>query len=223
MAASVPLLALRAESARLAAILRGLTDRQWTAPTRCTPWDAAALVAHITMTLERLGPMLDADPPARAEVDAAGYYRPDHRYAPETNAIRIDAAAERAAAGPAALTAAFDRTRSQVAGRCAREPAGRTVTTRHGDPMTLADFLTTRVVEVAVHGIDLADAVGLPRWTTAPAAGVVADLLLGDGDRLDRLGWNPVGFIAKATGREAMTDAERAEAERLGLTPLTLG
>ena len=32
--------------------------------------------------------------------------------------------------------------------------------------MTLADFVTTRVVEVAVHGIDLADAIGRPRWTT---------------------------------------------------------
>jgi hypothetical protein len=89
--------------------------------------------------------------------------------------------------------------------------------------MTLADFLTTRVVETAVHGIDLADALKQPRWTTPEAAAHVADLLLGDAGALAGLGMDPVAFIAKATGRETFTDAERALVESRGVTWLALG
>jgi hypothetical protein len=91
--------------------------------------------------------------------------------------------------------------------------------------MTLADFLTTRVVEVAVHGIDLADALDRPRWTTPEAAAHLTALLLGPGrtDALPALDLDPVAFIAKATGRDAFTDTERAQADRHGLTWLALG
>ena len=50
--------------------------------------------------------------------------------------------------------------------------------TRHGDPMLLAEFLRTRVLELAVHGLDLAAALDREPWMTAPAAGVTEDLLL---------------------------------------------
>lgn len=217
------LAALAAESARLSLALKAITA--WDAPTRCAPWDAAALTAHITMTLARLAPMLDAPAPAVATVDAAGYYRPDERFSPEVNDIRIDSAAEAAKAGGPAVAAEFEAVWSAAVDQCAAEPVGRLVTTRHGDPMTLADFLTTRVVEVAVHGIDLADALGRPRWTTPEAAAHVAALLLGPGhdNALEALGLDPVGFIAKATGREDFTDAERAQVEARGITWLALG
>jgi hypothetical protein len=48
----------------------------------------------------------------------------------------------------------------QVDRLCRAEPEGRVVRTRHSDPMLLSEFLLTRVVEVAVHGLDLADALG---------------------------------------------------------------
>ncbi|MFI8504487.1 hypothetical protein ACIGFK_39190 [Streptomyces sp. NPDC085524] len=41
-----------------------------------------------------------------------------------------------------------------------KESERRVVRTRHGDAMLLADFMLTRVFEVAVHGSDLADALG---------------------------------------------------------------
>ncbi|MCD0445154.1 maleylpyruvate isomerase N-terminal domain-containing protein [Glycomyces sp. A-F 0318] len=225
MTAPAPLAALTAESARLAAVLDGLAPADWARPTRCDPWDAAALAAHVTMTTERLDAMLDAPEPAAATVDAAAYYRPDERFSPRTNAIRVDSATEAARAGGPAVAAAFAAAWRRVADRCAAEPLGRRVTTRHGDPMTLADFLTTRVVEVCVHGIDLADALDRPRWATPEAAAVVTGLLLGagHGDALAALGLAPVAFIAKATGREPFTGAERALAEDRGLTWLALG
>lgn len=219
------LTALNRESERLANVLADLTDADWARPTRCTPWDTAALAAHVTMTLARLGPMLDAAEPAAATVDAAGYYRPDERFSSGVNGIRIDSAAEAARDGGPAVAARFRDTWRTVVDRCAAEAPGRRVTTRHGDPMTLADFLTTRVVEVAVHGIDLADALDRPCWTTPEAAAHVAALLLGPGrgSVLAGLGLDTVAFIAKATGRGGFTPSERAAVEALGVTWLALG
>lgn len=217
------LTALRAESARLGAVLAGLEPADWARPTRCEPWDAAALVAHITTAVARLGPMLEAEPPAAASVDAAGYYAPDQRFSQAVNAVRVDSATEAARIGGPALAEAFAQTWKAATERCAQAGPDRLVTTRHGDPMTLADFVTTRVVETAVHGIDLADAIGRPRWTTTPAAACVASLLLGGTDQLESLGWEPVALIAKATGRDRLTGPEREQVDSLGITWLALG
>jgi uncharacterized protein (TIGR03083 family) len=223
MIAPSPLEALAAESERLSTVLTGLSVRDWARPTRCTPWDVAALAAHVTMAVGRLDAMLDAPAPAAAAVDAAGYYRPDERFSPAVNEDRLDSASEAARAGGAAVAARFDTTWRRAAARCAAEPSGRCVTTRHGDAMALTGFLTTRVVEVAVHGIDLADALGRPRWTAPAAAAVVTDLLLGEPTATAPAGLGAVDFIAKATGRDAFTAAERALVEARGVTWLALG
>jgi uncharacterized protein (TIGR03083 family) len=222
MIAPAPLPALAAETTRLSLALNGITA--WHAPTRCAPWDVAALTAHLTLAIGRLDAMLDAPEPPEATVDAAGYYRADHRFSPRTDQARLDTATEAAATGGAALAADFDRTCHRVLARCAEQSPDRRVTTRHGDPMTLTDFLTTRVVEAAVHGIDLADALGEPRWTTPEAQHVLTCLLLGPepATALADLGLEPVAFIAKATGRDPFTPAERAAAQARGLTRLTL-
>ncbi|RRR98333.1 maleylpyruvate isomerase N-terminal domain-containing protein [Glycomyces terrestris] len=218
-----PLTALAAETARMSLALTEITT--WDAPTRCVPWDAAALTAHVTGAIARLDAMLDAPEPAAAAVDAAGYYTPDARFSPEVNVVRVDTAARAGAAGGAAVAADFDATCHRVLTRCAAQDPGRRVTTRHGDPMTLDDFLTTRIVEAAVHGIDLADAVGAPRWTTPEAQQTVTFLLLGPGwaTALASLGLDPVAFIAKATGRDPFAPGERAAAEAAGLRPLAFG
>jgi uncharacterized protein (TIGR03083 family) len=222
---SSALTALDREAERLATILTGLDDDAWAAPTRCTPWDTAALAAHLTTALARLDPMLDAPEPPAARVDAAGYYRPDERFSPATDAIRIDSATAAARDGGPAVAARFHTTWRSAVERCAAEPASRRVTTRHGDPMTLTDFLTTRVVETAIHGIDLADALHRPRWTTPEAAAHLTGLLLGTGHRasLTALGLDPIAFIAKATGRDTFTETEHAQAEARGITWLALG
>lgn len=219
---SSPFAALTAECARLSRTASTLTAEQWEAPTRCLPWNTAELLAHITAALSRLTWMLDAAPPDAATVDAAGYYRPDTRFSPRTDTARIDEAAAAAKAGGPAVAESFHTTWRAVTDRCHTEPPGRLVTTRHGDAMTLEDFLVTRVVEVAVHGIDLADALGEPRWTTPEATRCTVDLLLDQPDALATLGWDPVAFIAEATGRDPMTEADRDRAASLGLTPLTL-
>jgi hypothetical protein len=171
--------------------------------------------------------MLDAPAPGEVEISAAEYYRPDDRFSPRTNGARIALAQDRAAEsadGPA-LAEDLRATWRRVDRLCRVEPAGRTVRTRHGDAMLLSEFLLTRVVEVAVHGLDLADALGRAPWLTPSAGDAVLELLLG-AERMaapDELGWSRPRFLRKATGRDPLDAAETARVERLGIRWLALG
>ncbi|GLW56020.1 maleylpyruvate isomerase N-terminal domain-containing protein [Kitasatospora phosalacinea] len=219
--------AFAAEAAAVEKALSGVGEAAWRRPTRCAPWTVAELFAHVVVVVGRLDGMLDAPAPARAEVTAAEYYRPDARFAPTANADRIALARDRAADGPA-LLAEHARTWRDADRRCRAEPDGRVVRTRHGDPMLLTDFLTTRVVELAVHGLDLADALDHAPWLTGPAADLLDALLLADGDAdpdavRAELGWDRPAFLRKATGRTPLDRAEQDVLARTGLTWLTLG
>jgi uncharacterized protein (TIGR03083 family) len=215
------LAAFVAEASALAGALSEVTEEAWERPSPCPPWTVAGLFGHVIVTVDRVPGMIAAAPPPAATVDAAGYYRPDERFSPPTNATRIAAGDDRAALPGPALVTEFTTISGYVAQLCRREPAGRVVRTRHGDAMLLTDFLLTRVVEVAVHGIDLAVALGRPAWTTPEAADAVCGLLLGGG--AVPLGWDRATFVRKATGRAAMTEAERAAMTRAGIRRLALG
>jgi hypothetical protein len=104
----------------------------------------------------------------------------------------------------------------------AAAPPGRLVRTRHGDAMALTEFLRTRVVEVAVHGLDLAEALDRRPWLTPTAAAVVADLVAGRPVPAD-LGWDALTLVRKATGRVPLTGAERAVLDRTGFRWLSFG
>ncbi|MFB6393607.1 maleylpyruvate isomerase family mycothiol-dependent enzyme [Polymorphospora lycopeni] len=219
--------ALRAEAAQLAAVLRELPADDWSRPTPCPPWNVAGLLGHVLTILEWLPGMLAAPAPPRATVSAAGYYRPDHRFATGTNAARIGLAERRVAdvADGAALAVEFDGTWRRIVEQCGREPADRVVRTRHGDAMLLTDFLVTRIVEVGIHGLDLATALDRRPWLTPAAAGVLTDLLLPDHGiaAVADLGWDEITFLRKATGRQPLTPAETARVEQRAIRWLTLG
>ncbi|MFD8596617.1 maleylpyruvate isomerase N-terminal domain-containing protein [Kitasatospora sp. NPDC059646] len=215
--------AFRAESGALAAATAGLSDEEWARATRCEPWAVAELLAHVRVAVGRVVDMLAAPEPDRATVTAVGYYRPDERFDAATNSARIALAREAAGADPAGE---FERTWREVAARFDAESDRRVVRTRHGDPMLLTEFMVTRVVELAVHGLDLADALDRPAWLTEQASDVLEALLLtgADGPSVRAaLGWDRATFLRKATGRAALDAAEQAEVERAGITWLTLG
>ncbi|MFE2423197.1 maleylpyruvate isomerase family mycothiol-dependent enzyme [Streptomyces hokutonensis] len=219
--------AFRLEATQLTQALTGVSAAEWCLPTRCAPWKVGDLLAHVRVVIAWLPGMLAAPAPTRAEVSAAEYYRPDDRFTPDTNATRIALAQHHAAEqlSGAALVDDFNATWRQVDRLCRAEPEGRVVRTWHGDPMLLSEFLMTRVVEVAVHGLDLADALGREPWLTPQAADLVQELLLGpDGTAaLEKLGWGQLGFLRKATGREQITKEEALDVNRLGIRWLTLG
>lgn len=215
------------EAGRLAQAVTGLSEADWRRPTGCVPWRVRDLLGHVRVVIAWLPGMLAAESPVRAEVSAAEYYRPDERFAEGTNAARILVAQQHAAAqgGGEALAADFAETWRRVHALCLAEPDGRIVRTRHGDAMLLSEFLLTRVVELAVHGLDLAAALDREPWLTSEAGDAVEGLLL-DGAgaaTVRRLGWDQVTFLRKATGREPISEAEAQAVRRAGIRWLTLG
>lgn len=228
--------AFRAESAALTPVVAGLTAADLERPSPCPPWTVAGLVGHIVVATGRVGRAVDAarEPGGAAGaagplIDARGYYRPDHRFSPAVNADRIDVAAALAArAGTAAtLAAELSAACEQTLALLASAPPEAEVRTRHGDRMLLTDFAVTRVVELGVHGLDLALALDRPAWLTGPAAAVIEELLLPDPGEAagmpELLHCDRAGVIARLTGRAKLSPAEQSALADAGVTALALG
>ncbi|WP_405104089.1 maleylpyruvate isomerase N-terminal domain-containing protein [Micromonospora sp. NBC_01412] len=213
--------AFRAECATLGAVLRGLDPADLDRPSGCPPWTVRELIAHVCTGAGRLTGMLAAPAPGAAEVDAAGYFGAA-KFAPEVDQARIDSARREARElpDPAAVAAEFDRAWQPADEAVGRQPPGRVVRTRHGDAMALAEFLVTRVVEVGVHGLDLAAALGREPWLTPAAAEVATALLTGGRDVPAELGWDRLTLVSRATGRVPLTDRERAVLDGAGVRRL---
>ncbi|AVT36051.1 maleylpyruvate isomerase N-terminal domain-containing protein [Plantactinospora sp. BB1] len=219
----------RGEAARLAGVLAGLTESDFARPTRCAPWNVRELVAHVSIGAGRMVGMLAEPAPPRAEVDAAAYFGPA-KFAPATDAARIDTARQHGAGSGTGRDIAEEFARTWRAGYAVSlaAPPGRLVRTRHGDPMTLEEFLVTRVVELGVHGLDLAAALDREPWLTEPAGELIAELLVraagpAAAGLAEEHHWDRLTLVAKATGRRPLTAAERVELDRRGVRWLSFG
>jgi uncharacterized protein (TIGR03083 family) len=220
--------ALAAEAAALQGVVSGLTETDLSGASPCPPWMIGELLCHVLMGTDRISQALSqpADDSGPL-ISTVQYYRPDKRFSASTNADRIETARTLAArlGDPDAIAAELDRRCRESIELLTTVPAGATIRTRHGDRMLLTDFARTRVVELAVHGLDLA--IGLDRrpWMSGAAADVLIDLLLPDGadEICTRLNCDRVGLIARFTGRVAVSAAEQQLLAGAGFTQLTLG
>jgi uncharacterized protein (TIGR03083 family) len=217
--------AFSAEAAALTAALHAIPPAGWETPTCCPPWTVKDELAHTAVAVSRTLEMLALPAPPGPPVTAAGYFVADRRFEQAVDAVRVDSAQQFAAGqSTSELIDWFDQQWRAVATAVGGTPGDRLVTTRHGDPMRLTDFQVTRVFELAVHGLDLADALGVAPWLTPEAAAIVDGLLLGPRAPEARqvLGTDSAGLIRYATGRTPMTAADRETLDRLGITWLTL-
>jgi len=219
--------AFRCEAGELSRALAGVRGADWARPTRCEPWSVREVLGHIRVVIGWLPQMVEGPAPDRADVSAARYYRPDARFSPQTNAARIQSARDLAAdhGDGARLVADFASIWQQAYRQCRDEPVDRVVRTRHGDAMLLSEFLVTRVVELAVHGLDIADALGREPWLTTEAGETVLGLVIGPAHRehVRELQWDGPTALRKLTGRAALAEPESSRIERLGAKWITLG
>jgi hypothetical protein len=170
-------------------------------------------VGHVITVLARVPEMIASPAPERPDTTATSYYRADHRFSDTANADWVRTAHGRAAAlEVTSLVHDLAETVKTVITACRQEPTDRVVRTRHGDAMLLSKFLTTRVIELALHGLDVADALEQQPWLTEPAAEHLQQLLFGPHWRIAvaALGWDPVTLLRKTTGRATVT------ADRIG-------
>jgi uncharacterized protein (TIGR03083 family) len=221
--------ALDAEATALLAAASRLTDADLAKASPCAPWTIGELACHVLIGASRIRQALSE--PQRSDlplVSTAEYYRRDERFSVATNADRIESASAlaRQLPGPGEIAAELDRRCRESAELLAAAPAGRTVITRHGDRMLLSDFARTRVVELAVHGLDLAQGLARPPWLTSEAADVLEDLLLlagGSSQLCRQLACDRAGLIARLTGRTSLSRAEQQVLRDAGIRQLAFG
>lgn len=217
------LVAVLAHEGRLAIeAVRDLPDADFARPTRCPLWDVKALIAHLWRDVDRIGAYLSDEPTSGPEGDAVTYWR---AYDPVAEGPLISAhtleIADRFATGSELVASFASHLGDQMHSAHAQRPE-RLINTRL-QTMRLDEFVETRVLELTVHGLDLARALDRAPWTTPGGAEVTGRILVAllGAPPPPGLGWSDVVFIETGTGRRALTEPERsalgAKADRFPL------
>jgi uncharacterized protein (TIGR03083 family) len=187
-----------------------LDETSFALPTRCPPWDVKALLGHLYRDVDRILEYRDL-PAGAPDADGISYWS---RYDPVGDAPDISARASEIAAGYATgrdLADAFERRwRQAVEAARAMEPE-RPIAT-FAPTLRLDEYVKTRVLELAVHGLDLADALDRDPWISPAGTEVVLATLRGllGADLPSALGWDDLAFVESGTGRRAISASERA-------------
>ncbi|MEO8476060.1 MAG: maleylpyruvate isomerase family mycothiol-dependent enzyme [Actinomycetota bacterium] len=192
----------------------GLDETRFDLPTRLPRWSVREILGHVWRDMDRLRWSLGRPAPQRADVDAISYWRSyDPVEGPKATAGRAIEAAHGFADG-AELVASFETNWRAGIEAASSVPDERLVET-WGPAMRLDDFLATRVLELAVHRLDLADALRRPGVLDHDAAIVTGRIFVGLlGVAPHDVAWTPTAFAEKATGRHPLT---LDEIEALGL------
>jgi uncharacterized protein (TIGR03083 family) len=185
----------------------------WDRPSALAGMTTGALCGHVSGAIARAEDVLDGPEPTDASVvDLAAYYgvnRVDDRAQLEDGIhpfVRDDGA-KRAEVGPAALAESFARLLDRLGSKLAEVRADRLVPVIQvrGGASRLEDYLRTRVVELVVHGDDLAVSAGVGWSPPAPAV----DVALGVFTALARARSGDLAVL------RAFARAERSEPEVL--------
>ncbi|OIK24260.1 TIGR03084 family metal-binding protein [Streptomyces malaysiense] len=147
---------LRAESEELDRIVARSTPEQWARATPAPGWTVAHQIAHLAWT----------DRAALAAVTDADAFRALVEKALARDASFVDEGAEESAGLPPAELLAAWRSGRDALDRALRaaEPGSRFPW--FGPPMAVASMATARLMETWAHGLDVAEALGVPRAPT---------------------------------------------------------
>ncbi len=210
---------LRATLEDLADTLDSVGEESSWEPTGCRGWSVLDLGFHLLEDAHRALVDLGTPVDGPADTDAVGYWRPG-RPSPHDGDDLWDTRVSASVQG--GLPRIARRHREAVAALVVS--AGRMdlhdVVRSQGAAMTVADDLSTMVVEAAIHHLDLVVRVDRP----GPAAGPLAEVrrvlegLLGSPFPAR---WDDVTAARRGTGREPLTDDDRAElGDRAAAFPL---
>ncbi|MCC3775221.1 sterol carrier family protein [Streptomyces sp. UNOB3_S3] len=155
------------------------------APSGVGKWTAGELITHLTGALEMLPLHIEAQrsgesPSVRAEITLPEYAAGSGARAAEVAERAVAAAEALAGQEPNSLVAALDRAAERLFAALADTGSVKAVPTVLG-AMSLPDYVVTRLVEVVVHGDDLATATGTvvrhDRQALATVTRLLADVL----------------------------------------------
>ena len=157
-------------------LVGGVDDHQW--PQQALgEWTVRELVAHGARAFRTVPEYLDMEPVDPTWIDsAAQYFRTV--LAEETPHVHIAARARKEAAEASDWITTTDDLWARADYAVSTNPGGSLVRLFVGE-MRLDQYLATRVVELVVHGSDLAEAIGIPA-PPPPTASKVAIAVLMD-------------------------------------------
>jgi uncharacterized protein (TIGR03083 family) len=204
------LTALRQETHALSTVLRDLNAADFTQPTNCPPWNLRELIVHMADSIAIRGPFRTVAPQS-VLASAADYYRRPERDTPEYRQRNVDQTQQLSRTVLADTPAWFDQAARDTVARLGDDDLDRAVVIPGRGAMRLADWIVTRVISIAAHGLDVAITLDREPWTTGPALTIIRPVfvdLLGAAPPT-ALHWDDQTFLATATGRRALTDQER--------------
>ncbi|MCW3843158.1 maleylpyruvate isomerase N-terminal domain-containing protein [Micromonospora yasonensis] len=158
---------LTAARSALALLAHPAVVREWDAPSALAEFRVGGLAGHLAFQILAVPGVLAEPVPAGDPVGLLDHYARGTWIGAsvddEVN-VGIRAAGERVAAdGAEALLAVTRAAVDELAAALPAEPDGRVVHLARGPwSLTLEDYLTTRLMELAVHSDDLAVSVGVP-------------------------------------------------------------
>ena len=207
---SGPVEQLRTAYGDLARLLAALTPAEQWRPTGCAGWTPVDLGWHMLADARRGLVALSTPAAGPADTDAVGYWRAWQPTAEDDDhdlwATRVSASVT---GGLSAIRGPYAETTAAVLVSAGRVAADDLVATQ-GHVLTVADLLSTLTVEAAVHHLDLVASLDRPGPAAGPLAEVrrVLEALLGEPLPAD---WDDATAARRGTGREPLTDADRAE------------
>jgi hypothetical protein len=208
VAETLPL--LRTTLGDLSAVLSSLTREEGWQPTGCAGWTPVDLGFHLLSDARRALVALATPAAGPADTDAVGYWTAWRPPAPgdedELWSTRIAASVH---GGLPGIAGRYAETAAAVGVAAGRVEPGHLVRTQ-SRVLTVADLLSTLVVEAAVHHLDLVAHLDRP----GPAGGPLAEVRRVLGGLLGRPlppGWDDATAARRGTGREPLSDADRAE------------
>ncbi len=175
----------------------------WTSPSALHGYDVAGLSGHLGRGLGTPLLYLEESIPSTDEPITPGQYFASVDSDNDALHTAIRARGLKAAAnGQGALVTELDRTLETLRVRLDDEPFDRRVTVFGGQVMFLDEYLVTRLVELVVHGEDLAISVGAdpPTWP-----GTAIDLVLATLVEAAAIKHGPSAIITALSRRERLS------------------
>ena len=152
----------------------------WTKASALEGYDVGSLVGHVVSATGALERYLDGDPATSAPITAARYYA--SLPAPADAAELHRQVRERGQAigreGPAEVLDRLDALARRLRDRLEREAPTRLIAVLGGVAIEIDQYVLTRIVELVVHGDDVAASVGLEFSPPAAAARLAVETLV---------------------------------------------
>jgi hypothetical protein len=200
---------LRTALLDLAAVLDSVTEEESWEPTGCRGWSVLDLGYHLLEDAHRALVDLGTPVDGPADTDAVGYWRPG-RPSPHDGDDLWDARATASLQGGIERIARRHREAVEAVVVTAGRASPDDVVRSQGAAMTVADDLSTMVVEAAIHHLDLVVRLGRPGPADGPLAEVRRVLEGLHGGPLPAR-WDDATATRRSTGREPLTAEDRAD------------